>query len=418
MGAPRSERRASLLLGLLALTLPVGALLQPLLLPSRSELPVVPRQLEASVILITVAGLRADRVGHLAPPGVGAARTPHLDRLAETGISFTQAWSSSNESRAATAALLTGACPAQTGVRGRQDVLPAAAVTIAELAQQAGVATGAVFAHPAHAGVGFDQGFAERVDARGADADAAFARALELLDGPLARRALLWVDLGDLRAPWSEAELAAAIDAPSRAALAARYDEALAGLDAALGRFLQALAERARLETLMLVVAGTAGLRLDEEHPPRFVAGADLSEASIAVPTILRLPARFMRGQRLERLAASVDLAPTIVELGLRLSWTAPAGKSLNNAVRYQHAPVRESHAEGRHLPADGGPPFDGHALRIATHKLVSDADGLRAEVYLLEQDPLARRPAAVAPIVLDALLRRDAAWRAACARP
>ena len=79
---------------LLALTLPIGALVQPWLFPGRSNLPVVPQGIHQPLLLVTIPGLRADRVHHL---GYERPTTPNLDKLALHGITITRAYTASNE---------------------------------------------------------------------------------------------------------------------------------------------------------------------------------------------------------------------------------------------------------------------------------------------------------------------------------
>jgi arylsulfatase A-like enzyme len=439
---PRGERLATVALWALALTLPLGALLQPWLLPARSALPAVPLLLDAPVILITVAGLRADRLHHL---GHARALTPVMDAFERSGTSFALAWANSNEERATTAALLTGRCPTEAGVREADDVLPDSVVTLGERARDHGYATGAVLANPALIGANLEQGFRHVETAPGATADAAFARALALLDGKLGQRYLLWIDLGDLQAPYGGAALdlsAFAPDAPpafgssagdyglderaftargwgdqERRWLSLRYDAAVAALDASLGRFLAALDERMQLQTLMLAVTGTRGERLDERPGPVGAHGIDLYDASLRVPLLLRLPARHLIGQRTDRLAMSIDLAPTLAEIGLRKEWTDVRGTSLVPVLR-NRKPVRSAlYSEGRVDPEDGAP-FYGYAFSSESYKLVTDSSGARARLTMRVKDPGERDPIPVATADFQSLWKKGETWWQDCAKP
>src|SRR5688572_228788 len=69
---------------------------------------------DASLLLITVDGLRCDRTGACAGPG---GLTPALDRLASQGVTFERAITASVTSRPAHATLLTGQWPFVHGVR-------------------------------------------------------------------------------------------------------------------------------------------------------------------------------------------------------------------------------------------------------------------------------------------------------------
>lgn len=442
-----SERRATIVLWVLALTLPVGALAQPWLFPSRSALPAVPLLLDAPVILITVAGLRADRLHHL---GCERAVTPALDELARAGASFERAWSNSNDERATTAAILTALCPSESGVRGPQDSLPNPVQTLGERARDYGYATGAVLANPEIVGANLEQGFRHVQPLPGAGADAAFSAALSLVDGPLGHRYLLWIDLSDLLPPYGGASLglsAVVPDAPvgfgaskdayglDEAQLAARgwgdrearwlslrYDAAVTALDAALGRFVAALDERRQLDALMLVVVGTRGERLDERPGPVGAHGVDLFDASIHVPLLVRMPARYFAGQLSDRLALTVDVGPTIAELGLHQAWTDVRGESLAPALR-NHKAVRAALFSEGQVVADDGDRFYGYAMLAESDKpsqafkLVTDLGGARATVTMRLKDPDERRLITVAPGDFKSLWKAGDAWWDACAK-
>jgi arylsulfatase A-like enzyme len=445
---PRGERLATLALWVLALTLPVGAIAQPWLFPSRSALPAVPLLLDAPVILVTVAGLRADRVHHL---GCERAVTPALDDFRRAGASFESAWSSSNDERATVAAILTGLCPAESGVRGPRDSLPNPVQTLGERARDYGYATGAVLANPALIGANLEQGFRHVQPLPGASADAAFSAALALLDGPLGSRYVLWIDLGDLLPPYGGAALdlsAVAPDAPTgfgaspadygldeaqRVArgwgdrearwLSLRYDAALTALDAALGRFLAALDERRQLDAAMVIVAGTRGERLDERPGPVGAHGIDLFDPSLHVPLLVRMPARFFAGQLNDRLALSVDIGPTIAELGLHQAWTGVRGESLAPALR-NHKPVRAALFSEGQVVADDGDRYYGYAMLAASdkpsqaYKLITDLGGARATVTMRLKDPDERRLISVAPGDFKSLWKAGDAWWQGCTEP
>ena len=446
--ASRGARRATLVLWVLALTLPVGALAQPWLFPSRSSPPAVPLLLDAPVILITVAGLRADRLHHL---GCERAVTPTFDEFARRGASFEQSWSSSNDERATTAALMTALCPAESGVRGPQDTLANSVQTLGERARDYGYTTGAVLANPAIIGANLEQGFRHVQPLPGAGADAAFSTALSLIDGPLGHRYLLWIDLGDLVPPYGGASLglsAVVPDAPvgfgaspdayglDEAQLAARgwgdrearwlslrYDAAVTALDAALGRFLAALDERRQLDALMLVVVGTRGERLDERPGPVGTHGIDLFDGSIHVPLLVRMPARYFSGQLNDRLALSVDIGPTIAELGLHQAWTDARGESLAPALR-NHKAVRGALFSEGHVVADDGERYYAYAMFAASdkpsqeYKLITDLGGAHATLTMCLKDPDERHLITVSPGDFKSLWKAGDAWWSGCAKP
>jgi arylsulfatase A-like enzyme len=388
------RRRATLLLWILALAFPVGALLLPWVWPARSHMPTIGRRLNAPIVLITASGLRADRLG---TASAGHAVTPALDRLVEQGVSFGLCYPASNQQVPAAAALLTGCCPATTGVRAEGEVLDARHETLAERMAASGYRTAAVVSNPALLGVGLEQGF-ESFEARpGATADDVVAAGLEQIraahDGPY----LLWLDFSELLAPFGGAGLDVAAFAPEAppgfgasaddydlddAALAtrgwgprelgwlsARYDAALSRLDAAVGRLSAELLAANRLDMLSLCVTGLRGERLDE--PPRYFAcGTDLSEASLDVPLLLRLPAQTSRGLRLTRLAEGTDVAPTLCDMSLHGALAGATGLSLKPAFQNRALVNKIVFAEGLEQQDAHGPTLQALAVYAAGRPL------------------------------------------------
>lgn len=403
----------------LALALPLGALLQPWLLPSRSALPAVPRQLNAPVLLVTAAGLRADRLGHLGGPGT----TPALDRLAEQGVSFRTCWSASNQATASAAALLSGRCPARTGVHAAGDVLKPGHETLAERFAAAGYVTAAVVANPELLGAGLEQGFASFEARPLADAQAVVDAGLAQVRAAADRPWLLWLDLSELLAPYGGAALEPAAFAPEAppgfgatradyhltgadlaargwgerelAWMAARYDAALARLDAAVGRLLAELEAANRLELSTVVLTGLRGERLHERPTRVFTHGVDLHEDSLRVPLLLRLPGQASRGLLCGRLAQGLDVAPTLADLWLRKPWDGVQGRSLKPAIQSQFVVNKGLFAEGLVQPDPLAPARPATALRFSPGKgqlkLVLGLDGDVLGAYRLPEDAAER---------------------------
>ncbi|HEX5011782.1 MAG TPA: sulfatase-like hydrolase/transferase [Planctomycetota bacterium] len=365
------RRRATLLLWALALAFPVGALLLPSVWPARSRMPAIGRLLNAPIVLITASGLRGDGLGR---ERAGRAVTPALDRLAEQGVSFGLCYPASNQQVPAAAALLTGCCPATTGVRAEGEVLQPRLETLAERMAAAGYRTAAVVSNPALLGVGLEQGFGSFEARPGAAADDVVGAGLEQIraahDGPW----LLWLDFSELLAPYGGPALDLAAFAPDAPAdfgasaddyglddadlaargwgprelgwLAARYDAALARLDAAVGRLAAELEGINRLEMATLCVTSLRGERL-EARPPYFTTGTDLSQDTLDVPLLLRLPAQTARGMRLARLAQGSDVAPTLCDLSLHGALAGATGRSLEPAFQSRTRVNRVVFAEG-----------------------------------------------------------------------
>jgi len=435
-----SGRGFTVLLWALALTLPVGSFVQPWLFPSRSEMPVIARQLTAPVILITVPGLRADHVGHL---GYDRPTTPALDRLAEQGVSVLGFNTNSNDAVATLATVFTGRCPAQSGVRVTGDRLPDQVQTLAEHLRNRGLSTAAVLADPALADANLVQGFGKAVRVTGANADLLLNEALRLIRDELTLPYFVWVDLSDLAAPYGGEEVDVgrfAPDAPYNFGsdpgdydlhpaemsargwgqaeldwMVARYDAALAELDAAIGRFAQALDDDNELEMLTLCVMGTRGERLDDRPGRMFTHGVDLFQHSLHTPLIVRLPSQYQRGLRLGRREMSIDVGLTLAELGARRPWSAPQGVSFGQDILFRTETRKAVFAEGLVQPDPSQPAKRRHALNTLGWKLTSNADGSQPTVYKLSDDPTESTPVSLPPIQLEALQAHWGDWAGEC---
>ena len=400
----------------LAALFPVGWLLLPLVWPARSHMPAVSSQLNSPVLLITVPGLRADRVHHL---GYERAITPTLDRLAEQGVSFRTCWSQSNQSLASAAALLTGRCPLKTGVLAAGDRLKQGHETLGEFFQGAGYRTAGVVADPELLDANLEQGLDAWKPLPGQLSDAVVDEALRQIDAAHDGPWLLWLDFADLLPPYGGAQLPVADFAPGAPAgfgstpddydlgdeklaargwgeqqlgwLDARYDAALQHLDAQIGRLLDALAARNRLETLTVCLAGLRGERLAERPPRRFVHGVDLYESSLHVPLLLRLPAQEGRGQLIPRLAQLLDIGPTLADIALKKPWARTNGRSLKVSIQALTPVNKAIFAQGFVQDAPGQAPIAAAAVRTGAGKsmvkLILDEQGGVLGAFRLPDD-------------------------------
>jgi arylsulfatase A-like enzyme len=438
-GTPR-ERGWNALLWALALTLPVGAFLQPWLFPSRSDMPVVARRLIAPVILITVPGLRADHVTHL---GYDRPTTPGLDRLAAQGVSVLGFSTNSNDAVATIGTVFSGSCPEQSGLRGSGDRLPDRVVTLAEHLRSAGLSTAAVLSDPALIDANLVQGFATVALDEGARAELLLDEALRLIRKELPLPYFVWIDLSDLTAPYGGPGTDISRFAPDAPPgfgddladydldpaemsargwgrreldwMVARYDAALVEVDAAIARFTQALADDNELEMLTLCVMGSRGARLDDRPGRLFTHGVDLYQFSLHVPLILRLPSQHVRGLRLARREQSVDVGVMLADIGARRPWTAPQGRSFTQDILFRTESRPAVFAEGLVQPVADQPATRRYALRAKGWKLISNGDGSRPEVYQLSVDPGERSAVSLPPIQLEALQAHWGEWAGAC---
>jgi len=110
-----------------------------------------------TVVLISIDSLRADHVGAL---GYDKPTTPTIDSLAERGIVFTRAYSTTSWTLPAHVSMLTGLDAESHGVVESKSSIPASIRTVAERARSAGIETAGVYSGPfLKPAFGFDRGF-------------------------------------------------------------------------------------------------------------------------------------------------------------------------------------------------------------------------------------------------------------------
>lgn len=210
-----------------------------------------------NVLLITVSGLRADRLN----PGA----LPRIAPLIETGALFTQAVTPLPATVPALASLLTGRSPSEHGVLSQHGELTGHARTLAEVYAQRGYRTAAVLTLETTAGM--ERGFGSVRKHPGASAeqvvDAAFVRLAEADPRPL----FLWMHFSDLMAA-PEGDLRA-------------YDAAVGQLDRALARVLRSLRSND-----LVVLTAPHGRALPGDSPPGKLP-RELLEPTLSVPLLL-----------------------------------------------------------------------------------------------------------------------------------
>ena len=110
-----------------------------------------------NIVVFVTDTLRADA---LAVYGNSAVASPSLTKLAERGVVYERATSSSPWTRPAVASILSGLYPDVHGVQSREDALPEDIALLPELLRGAGYATAAITANPnVGSFFGFDRGF-------------------------------------------------------------------------------------------------------------------------------------------------------------------------------------------------------------------------------------------------------------------
>jgi choline-sulfatase len=274
-------------------------------------------RLRPNVLLITLDTTRADRIGAY---GYTTASTPHLDRLAASGVRFEHALSPAPLTLPAHASLMTGRQPYAHGVRNNgYFVLSPEMPTLAETFASAGYDTAAfVSAFVLDRQFGLSQGFAHYDDSLDRTSGTASSslelerrgdRTVEAATRWLSTRAtgrpfFAWVHLFDPHDPYAP-------PSPFREQFADRpYDGEIAFTDALVGTLLERVGYGK--SPTFVVVAGDHGESLGEHgesthglfvydaalRVPLIIAGEGISG-----PSILSEPVRL------------IDVAPTIADL-------------------------------------------------------------------------------------------------------
>jgi len=281
------------------------------------------------VIVYLIDTLRADRIGawgSAASPG-----TPVVDRLAREGVIFRNAISSSSWTKPAIPTLMTGvwATTHRVGASSYADRLQASVPLLQERFREAGWRTGSFAASSLGSTLsGLERGFSPALTPRfwrgrtqlGAHpaADQLHAELLAWLDEEPSAPAFAYVHtLEPHEYPRERYEADEPLD---------RYQAAIHDADARLGELLQALADRKRLEQLLLVVVSDHGHSFGEQNVEGH--GTGLFQAQVHIPLIFWCPGR-LPALAVEATAGLPDVAPTLLELAGLPALPAADGRSL-----------------------------------------------------------------------------------------
>jgi len=295
---------------------PRGTLDDVLALGSRSDL---------NVLFILVDTLRADRTSAY---GYERPTSPNLDKLAATGLRFANHVSQSSWTKCSMASLWTGLYPVRTRVLRAYDVLSPEARMPAEVFQEAGFRTAAIWRNGWIApNFGFSQGFeiylsprserrkrarAQRLDSPnytldGDDGDIVDS-AVEFLHAHGHERFFLYLHMMDVH-QYAFSEDTALFGT----SYSDSYDNAIRWVDSLLGHVFTALDELGLRDRTLIVFAADHGEAFGE-HDGEGHARNVYGEVT-TTPLILSFPFRLDPGLVVEARSENVDLWPTVLEL-------------------------------------------------------------------------------------------------------
>jgi len=409
----------------------VCALAEPLVV-TRSAAP-------RTVLLVTSDTHRAD---HLGSAGSGVeVDTPALDQLAARGVTFEDAWSTSNTTVPSHSAILTAMHPRDTKVLSNESMLPEEALTLAEVFRAEGYRTFAAVsaAHLSDEYTALGQGF-DRMwrpagsESRAAEAAQTLLRWIDEADG---QPVFAWLHLFDAHAPYAPPSPFDRRYYPSdrdpfdasRPPLedAERLPDWLAGLrDRAFPRA-QYRAEVSYVDSALAPVLAHPRVRdgivaFTGDHGEIFERGdtyyghQGLYPATLHVPLILAFPGA-PAGTRVRGPVHQTDLGRTLLDLACLAGRAFPGASLLGRAggaadgdarrfalsSRAIFASLTEGRWHGVLTLQETGKPEDGSAKRHAF------------ELYDVRSDPECRVDRAAAePEVARALRRALLAWLAA----
>lgn len=370
-----------------------------------------------NVLIVVIDALRWD---HLGIDGFGGPISPHIDRLAAEGVTFTHARSQCTWTKPSIATLFTSKLPAghQIFLVGRGEeghlvtqVLSDRFLTLAERFHRAGYVTGASInqLHLA-AAAGFAQGFDWFWRRRGTSAPTLIQHLLKWLEGTSGKPFFAYLHVMDVHWPYHSqlkashlpaAPVPASLPECARHAeqsedcstqtrawlsrpegqegvrdLERRYARGVEYTDAALGRLFQELRQRGLYDNTIIVITADHGEGFGEHG--HLQHGFAPYEEVMRVPLIIRLPRRLRtRVHRVDGPVALIDLYPTLTSLAGLGPEAGLGGRDLSSSIRGEPIGARIIVSES----------VAGDAATDGRWKLIRFPDG-RFELFDLRQDP------------------------------
>ena len=296
------------------------------------------------VIVYLVDTLRADHTG---PYGYARDTTPELDRFAQDAVVFDQAIASASWTKPSVASLLTSLPPGRHRAVQLRDRLDDAVLTLPEMLQAKGYATGAVIANSVIylKEANFQQGFdyfeglhgEEGRPSKIVEAAPLVDRALAFLDARRGLPTFLYVHTMDPHVPYTppapfdrryephpteghpgqdpRTDYHEPLD---RERLIAQYDGEIAYGDHELGRFLRELRARGLYDDALVVFLADHGEEFLDHG--QWLHGRSVFDELVRVPLLVKWPGRRGAGQRVAGQVQVVDVLPTVLQsLGLPL---------------------------------------------------------------------------------------------------
>jgi arylsulfatase A-like enzyme len=365
---------------------------------------------EAPVAIIyLVDTLRAD---HTTPYGYKRQTTPELAAFARDAVVFDSAIAQASWTKPSVASILTSELPGLHRAVQLRDPLDSGQVTLAEMLQVKGFATGAAIANWViySEGNNFEQGFDVFVGLHGpGDRPSKLVEAAGVVDASLAwldaRRGLpvfLYAHTMDPHVPYAApppfdrafgpppAEGRAAADPrtdykgpPDRDRLIAQYDGEIAYGDREFGRFVRELKKRGLYDRALIAFMGDHGEEFQDHGG--WLHGRSVFDELVRIPLIVKFPRQRDAGRRIAQQVQSVDVLPTILEnAGLPVPPSPVIAGLPLQGVLTGEIPERPAVSEISHRG------FVAHGMRTGRDKYIRRFSPEQDELYFdLVRDPL-----------------------------
>jgi arylsulfatase A-like enzyme len=309
-----------------------------------------------NVVLVSIDSLRAD---HLGAYGYAPPTSPTIDALAETGVTFDRAYSTTSWTLPSHISLLTGLENLAHGVVHDGIRLSESVETLAESLGAAGIRTAGFFSGPyLHPAFGLAQGFDDYVDCRSQPGELSVG-SLDIRDhltshqdvtNPILLEAVrewlreerpgrnfVFIHMWDVHYDYVppaayvglfDPDYTGSVDGRNYVFndrvnpemrprdlqhILALYDGEIRYTDDTLGSLLEALREAGLLDNAAVVVTADHGEEFFE-HGKKGHRN-DLYEELVRVPLVLNIPGFRPRRARVDDVVSLVDLRPTICEL-------------------------------------------------------------------------------------------------------
>lgn len=378
-----------------------------------------------SVLFITIDTLRRDYLGCY---GEETIHTPYIDRIAEGGARFDNAYSTAPMTLPSHASLFTGKLPHRHGVRSnsRWNVLAPSHITLAEILRENGFRTAAfVGARIINKNSGLDQGFDHygdifdhmwyRVYRKGGSLVPRLLIACKLTDRSnvvvrdafeVTRNALawleengrgnffLWVHYFDAHPPYTaDPQFLEMYAAPARGERGdgnslewkkAHYKAGISQVDSQIGCLVEFLEESGRADSTLIIVVSDHGESFGEHgyegHAFR------IYEQTVRIPLIMRLPGMIAPGTVIGDLVSAADIAPTVLDILSIRRDSVFEGQSFASLVRKEPG-VKEDFVFFETLRAFEEREFL-FGMRDAHWKLILSIPDSLPELYSLDRDP------------------------------